>query len=242
MVLLIDIGNTIGKAVLYHPAESNTITMFDPEHPVELKQLLQGKTHIVYCLIAAVREIPDVLLNFLRPLTKIYILDAQWNLPFQHTYKTPATLGPDRIAAVAAAWKKFPDKNVLVIDMGTCITYDFLDKNATYHGGAISPGVQMRFRAMHHFTGKLPLLKPNQKVSLVGDSTDASMQSGVLNGIQAEIEGIIYQYEQLYEDLTVIIGGGDNKYFDKKFKINIFAGSNLVLEGLKVIVDFNDIR
>jgi type III pantothenate kinase len=124
--------------------------------------------------------------------------------------------------------------------MGSCITYDFLDAQGVYQGGAISPGLLMRFKAMHNFTAKLPLAEPLADVELIGRNTKTSLQSGVMHGVQAEIEGLISRYEANYKDLTVLIGGGDNKYFDKRFKVNIFAGSNLVLEGLNVIVDFNE--
>lgn len=242
MVLLIDIGNSLGKAVLSNQISPASIIYFDPDNPSALEVALLELPHVKKCFISAVRDLPAALISLLEKNFKITMLNAEMKLPFNLTYKTKATLGPDRIAAVAAAWKKFPQKNALVIDMGTCITYDLIDNQSIYHGGAISPGIRMRYQAMHHFTGKLPLAEPAQNVPLIGDSTDASLQSGVMNGVQAEIEGIIEQYEQLYKDLTVIIGGGDNKYFDKKFKINIFAASNLVLEGLKVILDFNDIR
>ncbi|MDP2237081.1 MAG: type III pantothenate kinase [Bacteroidales bacterium] len=242
MPIAIDLGNTLAKAALFEGDTMMGPFVFDPENSEELIEMFAPRNTPEVCMIASVREIPETLIEKLSLFTQVSILDHKTKLPFSISYETPETLGRDRIAAVAAAWKRFPGQNVLVIDMGTCITYDLLTKEGVYQGGAISPGIHMRFNAMHKFTNKLPLATPAAEVLLTGKTTIASLQSGVMNGVQAEIEALTTRYEALYEDLTVLIGGGDNKYFDKKFKINIFAASNLVLEGLKVIIDFNEIE
>jgi len=242
MPIAIDLGNTLAKAALFEGDTMMGPFVFDPENPEELIEMFGPRNTPEVCMIASVREIPETLIEKLSLFTQVSILDHKTKLPFSISYETPETLGRDRIAAVAAAWKRFPGQNVLVIDMGTCITYDLLTKEGVYQGGAISPGIHMRFNAMHKFTNKLPLATPAAEVLLTGKTTIASLQSGVMNGVQAELEALTTRYEALYEDLTVLIGGGDNKYFDKKFKINIFAASNLVLEGLKVIIDFNEIE
>jgi type III pantothenate kinase len=129
-----------------------------------------------------------------------------------------------------------------VIDAGTCITYDFLDSDGIYHGGAISPGLRMRFQAVHTFTSRLPLVDTPAEALLIGDTTEKSIQSGVVNGIVAEAKGIIQQYERQFEGLTVILCGGDGGFFENKLKGSIFAVPELVLSGLNSILNYNVVR
>jgi len=150
-------------------------------------------------------------------------------------------LGKDRIAAVTGAWSMFPAKNILAIDAGTCITYDLITSNGEYLGGGISPGIRMRFQAMHTFTGKLPLVEPEDFDELIGRSTRESLLSGVYNGVMAEISELIRLYGKKFDDLTVILTGGDHVFLHNKLKISIFAVPELVLLGLNEIFDYNDI-
>ena len=236
--LILDLGNTLSKAACVENSEFTTVDSFTDDKL--LIHWLRAIPNFDRALICTVRSLPDEIARWAKLHPLVEVLSHSTPLPFRIAYKSPQTLGPDRIALTAAAFKRFPNKNVLVIDMGSCITYDFLDAQGVYQGGAISPGVLMRFKAMNSFTAKLPLVEPLAETELIGRNTETSLQSGVINGVQAEIEGFISRYEANYKDLTVLIGGGDNKYFDKRFKVNIFAGSNLVLEGLNVIVDFNE--
>jgi len=239
MQLLLDLGNTLLKAALWEGSKLLTETSMDAEDTETLKQLTESYGTPKLCFIATVREIPEKLHVFLSAFN-VQQLSHNTNLPFGIAYRTPATLGADRIAAVAAAWKRFPDTNVLVIDMGSCITFDLLTADGMYQGGSISPGIRMRLKAMHAFTGRLPLLEPLPDTPMTGKTTSESMLSGAVNGTRFEMQQYIHQYYKIYEDLTVIVSGGDNKYFDYQFKNSIFAASNLVLEGLKVILDFNE--
>jgi type III pantothenate kinase len=240
MKLIADIGNTLVKIALFEKDEMVFLKVFSLVEDDSIAKAISEYSLISSCWLAAVREIPPGISKALPHDMPINKLDYQTRLPFSLHYATPETLGSDRIAAVAAAYGRFPGQNVLVIDMGTCITYDLITSKGDYLGGGISPGIQMRFKAMHHFTGRLPLAFPIDHAKLIGKSTEGSLQSGVMNGVEAEIEGIISKYGAVYEDLTVLIGGGDNKYFDKQLKNNIFAASNLVIEGLKVISEFNE--
>jgi type III pantothenate kinase len=133
----------------------------------------------------------------------------------------------------------FPGRNVLVISTGTCITYDFINNRKEYLGGAISPGMEMRFRALHTFTGRLPLISVKDTHELIGNNTAKAILSGVVNGMIGEIEHVAGQYLHLYPDLKVILSGGDLNYFDKRLKISIFAFPNIVLHGLYQILEFN---
>jgi len=140
---------------------------------------------------------------------------------------------------MAAAVQQYSKRNVLVIDAGSCVTYDFMDSNQNYLGGAISPGVEMRYKALETFTSNLPLLEktpPNQRI---GSSTEASIHSGVIHGLLHEMEGTIKEYQNKYPDLTVILTGGDTDFLCKQFKISIFANSNFLLEGLNFLLEFN---
>ncbi len=179
--------------------------------------------------------------SFLREKTKLLILNHKTKLPFNNKYLTPNTLGRDRIAVMAAASLQFSKKNVLVIDAGTSITYDFLNDENEYLGGGISPGLKMRFEALNQFTDNLPLVsfKGDTLPDLIGGNTETSILSGVVVGFIKEINGIINAYELRYDNLTIIITGGDHKYFDKLLKNKTFAAPNFVMEGLKGILDFN---
>jgi type III pantothenate kinase len=160
-------------------------------------------------------------------------------LPITIRYSTPHTLGVDRIAAVCGAWEMFPKQNSLVIDAGTCITYDWLDAEGNYFGGSISPGLEMRLKAMHTFTARLPLVNINREVSLVGDSTEHALQSGAWHGLLAEVDGIIDRYQQQHGAMQVIVGGGDALFFENRLKHTIFAAPELVLIGLNRILLHN---
>ncbi|HPE43266.1 MAG TPA: type III pantothenate kinase [Bacteroidales bacterium] len=235
--IILDIGNTLIKLAHVESGRLRDVKSFEDE-----EILLNSISEQSFSggIIGSVREMSSHLLDWTKRQNNILLLNSDTPLPFKIAYKSPQSLGADRIALAAAAYERFPDKNVLVIDMGSCITYDLLTAQGVYLGGAISPGIRMRFKAMNAFTAKLPMAEPTDKTPLIGYDTESSLQSGVMNGVQAEIEGVIDRYASNYKDLTVLIGGGDNKYFDKRFKVNIFAASNLVLEGLRFIMEFNE--
>lgn len=168
------------------------------------------------------------------------ILGAETPVSYQSAYQSPLTLGSDRMAIVAGGQNLFPNRNCLMIGLGTCITYDLLTSENHYLGGAISPGLHMRFKAMNTFTARLPLLQLSDETPAeVGHSTAASMRTGVYHGILHEIEGFIAQYQAQHQDLQIIICGGDVKLFEKKIKASIFAVPDLVLIGLNAILTYN---
>ena len=140
---------------------------------------------------------------------------------------------------MSASVNKYPDKNVLIIDAGTCVTYDFITAKNEYLGGAISPGIRMRYNSLHNLTANLPLLETKSPQNLIGNSTPESIHSGIINGILKELDGIVKEYEKKYQDLTVILTGGDTKFLSKQLKSSIFANSNFLLEGLNFILQFN---
>ncbi|TDE16887.1 type III pantothenate kinase [Dyadobacter psychrotolerans] len=166
-------------------------------------------------------------------------LSPKTPVPIKKEYKTPETLGADRVAAAVGANWLFPDEDLVVIDMGTCITYDFIDKSGSFEGGIITPGVKMRFSALHTFTKRLPLFEPVAIPDLIGKSTQEAIESGVMNGVLAEIEGIINQYRHISPSLRVVLCGGDISFFESTLKPSIFAVPELVLIGLNRILRYN---
>ena len=166
-------------------------------------------------------------------------LSSETSIPIKKEYKTPETLGADRVAAAIGANWLFPEKDLVVIDMGTCITYDFVDKAGAFQGGLISPGVKMRFAALNSFTKRLPLIEPVLEPDLIGKSTKEAIESGVMNGVLAEIEGIISRYRHISPSLCVVICGGDTSFFESSLKPGIFVVPQLVLIGLNRILRYN---
>lgn len=166
-------------------------------------------------------------------------LTSATELPIRNLYLTPKTLGTDRLANAVAGNFLFPRKNVLVIDVGTCIKYDFVNARAEYLGGSISPGLSMRFRAMHEFTGKLPMVSEERPKVLTGRSTSEAMQTGVFAGVEEEIRGVISRYKKKYVQLAVVITGGDSRRFVRELNLSIFAAPDLVNLGLNEITRFN---
>ncbi|WP_025762390.1 type III pantothenate kinase [Dyadobacter tibetensis] len=169
----------------------------------------------------------------------IISLSPKIPLPISYHYHTPETLGMDRLAAAVGAQALYPGQDALVIDMGTCITYDWIDGNGVYQGGIISPGMRMRFQAMNRFTKRLPLLEPPREATFLGKSTKESMESGVMNGIIAEAEGIIARYHNISPTMCVVLCGGDAAYFESRLKDTIFVVPQLVLIGLNRILIHN---
>jgi type III pantothenate kinase len=172
---------------------------------------------------------------------KIHFISSDFPFPFTNTYSTTNTLGIDRMVLASGAVLKYPNQNRLVIDAGTCITYDFIDDNDNYLGGAISPGIRLRFESLHNYTAKLPLLTLEslkvqdselEKIPFIGNSTFESINSGVINGVINEIEGFISQYEAVYPKFIIILTGGDAEFLAKRLKNTIFANSNFLLESL----------
>ncbi len=166
-------------------------------------------------------------------------LSAHTRLPFILKYDTPETLGLDRIALAAAAATSYPGKDCLVVDAGTCITYDFVNRAGEYLGGAISPGIQMRFKALNHFTARLPLGSINHSIDLIGKSTLSSIGSGVINGTINEVGGTIKQYEARFPEMITVLTGGDAIVFDGLVKNTIFAAPDFLLKGLNNILDYH---
>lgn len=236
MNVVIDYGNSSAKVgVFEHDQLIKQSILFSEE---EVKTFLQNYFADNF-IISTVSKDARTVAGWATNIKNRFILDSNLPLPIQNKYSTPLTLGVDRLAGVCGAQRFFPGTNCLVIDAGTCITYDFIDRDGNFLGGGISPGLRMRFKAVHTFTVKLPLIEPADQVALIGDSTETCIQSGVVNGLIAELNGIIAQYQQKFEGLKVILSGGDARFFENKLKGFIFAVPELVLSGLNSILIYN---
>jgi type III pantothenate kinase len=232
---IVDIGNSNFKVAALKNNEIVHTIRFDKKEIRELIQLVKNKNVIISNV--AESDIQELLSQ---NCNLIYLAHSDTKFPFDSEYETMESWGMDRACNIAAASYKFPNQNVLIIDIGTCIKFDFIDETNTYKGGSISPGIRLRFQSLAIHTAKLPLLEPKQEFSLIGKSTNESILYGVLNGCKSEIDGFIEQYEAKFEDLKIIMTGGDAFYFDFKEKSNIFADENLTMIGLHQLFLFNE--
>lgn len=243
MKLVIDIGNSFAKLAVFKDDEIVDLKTIEDVTINVLKETLNNYPQIVSSILSSVAEHDFLLNEFLMQRGFFIELNHSTPVPFINSYATPDTLGKDRIAIASAATQKYPDENVLIIDTGTSITYDLVLSNREYIGGGISPGLNMRLKALNNFTHQLPLISlpdPDTEINLVGDSTESSILTGVVNGLIAEVENIVVQYNTKFSPLKVVISGGHYKYFVKLVKSNIFAAPNIVVHGLKCILDFNE--
>jgi type III pantothenate kinase len=235
MNLVIDSGNTALKAAIFEKDQLKELLNIIS---LEKLEALTKKYSFEKAVISSVNENASVISKTIN-IRNTLIIDHHTVLPFKNLYKTPETLGTDRIAAIAGAKTFYPQAPCLAIDAGTCITFDFIDALNNYHGGSISPGINLRFKALHNFTARLPLVNRKEKAKLTGGNTEESLQSGVMNGIVAEIAGVIDSYRSLYPELKVIICGGDAPFFETNLKQSIFVVPELVLIGLNRILEYN---
>ena len=240
MNLAIDVGNTLIKLGVFNSGKLKfKKTCIKNDFLRTLNEISEAFPIIQKCIVSSVANLSEHQLLKLQHQFDALILNHQTKVPFTNKYETPQTLGIDRIALVSAAAKEYAGKNVLVIDAGTCITYDFLNSKNEYMGGAISPGISLRYKALHTFTEKLPLLEATNPNLFVGNTTATSMHSGVVNGVLYEIDGYINTYKKKYGILTVILTGGDAHFLRDSIKNDIFANSNFLLEGLNHILEYN---
>ncbi|MCK0157363.1 type III pantothenate kinase [Cellulophaga sp. F20128] len=240
MNLIIDAGNTSVKMAVY---KGKALVSFATIMPLDflnsLKIIFNEFPYIKNAIVSSVRTLGEEDVKQLSVYCKVHVLNATTKIPFKNGYGTPKTLGVDRIALATAAFYHNRNGNTLVIDAGSCVTYDIITSKGEYLGGAISPGVSMRFNAMHNQTANLPLVEKEGDFELIGNSTITGMQSGVVNGICFEIDGIISQYKARFADLTVILTGGDAQFLSKRLKNTIFAHSNFLVEGLNCLLEYN---
>lgn len=235
MMASIDIGNSQVKIGLF---KEDMLVKVENVPNSDISDFLH-KNHVRQLIVSSVINHVSLITELQQNYPHLLVLKQTTPVPLTIDYATPKTLGLDRIAAAVGALKRF-NGPIVIVDAGSCITCDLVDEKSIFQGGTISPGLQLRLRAMHTLTSRLPLLKLSQPRQLVGRSTEEAMLSGVVNGSRHEIAGFIRDYQKKYPKILVIICGGDAKYFDKIIELNIFVLPNLVLEGLNAILRFND--
>jgi type III pantothenate kinase len=240
MQLILDLGNTNQKVALFDAGNLVWVETHRRISNTFIRKIAGQNKGIDSCILSTVVKIPATLKSYLERRFSFILLDEFTPVPIHNHYKTPETHGKDRLAAAVAGFNQFPGQPVLIINAGTAITYDVVTAGGEYIGGSISPGLQMRFRALHTFTKQLPLLTYKEIDFLTGDDTEKSVLSGVINGMTAEIEGMISTYKKVYPEINIILSGGDFNYFVNRLKNSIFALPNIVIYGLQQILAFND--
>lgn len=237
MNLVIDFGNTQTKVATFEKNGLKEINLYPKSelHPDHLSKIYGSDD---MAIVSSVVLLDENWMNWMNH-EKVLVLNEYTKIPLVNCYASPKTLGKDRLANAVGLANTFPSQNALAIDFGTCIKYDVVSEKGEYLGGAISPGLEMRFNSLHHFTDKLPQVGFSEGIELIGTDTTTSMQSGVQNGILNEIRETIAQYKLQFKDLKVVFTGGDAYHFETAFKKTIFARPNLTLEGLNKILEFN---
>lgn len=237
--LVIDIGNTLTKVAIFCNDDLTFIERF-PKITPQLVAEVTKNFNVARAIVSSVGELPPDFETFFPQQIGLLLLSYEVSIPLKNSYRTPATLGADRLALAVAANSTYPNRNVLVIDSGSAITYDLITGDGEYIGGAISPGIEMRFKALNAYTARLPLLAIDNNFPVIGTTTKESMLSGVLNGILYEVDGYIQDISKDYPLLKVIFTGGDANFFDKKLKNSIFVHPNLLIFGLNRILNYNE--
>jgi len=237
MNLTLDIGNTQSKLAVFNNSLV-VVKTFDSEFIIDeidgFLLLYPSIKNLIVC------SVTDITLNLEKyNFNNVHFVSSNSNIPFENLYLSKDSLGNDRIALVSSASISYPGKNVLIIDAGSCITYDFINDKNQYLGGAISPGLKMRYKSLNEFTSKLPLVSLESSDKLIANQTIDSINVGVANGVVFEIEGFVRQYLSEYDNLTVILTGGNSDFLSNQLKISIFANQNFLLEGLNNLIKLN---
>lgn len=238
--LVIDWGNTRVKTALFSGSEMLDVRSSSAVDIDQVMNLLDNDLDapVLLCSVSSKSQLLERAL--LRQFSQFIKLTHRTPVPIDVCYQTPDTLGYDRLAnAIAASRLASKGSHALSIDIGTCLKFDFVHNQQGYLGGAISPGINMRYQSMHQFTDALPLLKPAKNATLIGRTTEQSMHSGVIEGIRSEIERVIQRYKEEFSPVVVFITGGDAQIFEKVLKNDIFAHSFLTLAGLNDILEYN---
>jgi len=240
MNLIIDAGNTSVKLAVFDKGELIFCQKADHGKIAErVKNICEQYPKISHGIVSSVGNLDHKVIAVANIFCNVHELTPESKTPYKNSYASPQTLGVDRMALATAAFYHNQKGNTLVVDAGTCITYDMVNDYGEYLGGAISPGLRMRYKALSAQTARLPLLVPETPFDLIGNTTENSMHSGVVNGVCYEIDGVIGDYRTRFRDLTVILTGGDASFLSKRLKNTIFADSKFLLKGLNYLLEYN---
>ncbi|MEE2953697.1 MAG: type III pantothenate kinase [Bacteroidota bacterium] len=239
MKLILDIGNTETKAAIFCKKELIGEIRLSKLNFSNIFSFV-GDNKITSSILSSVKSNNIQITNKILETYSPIIFTCKTPIPVNSLYTTPETLGLDRIAAVVGASTLFPKKDILVFDLGTCLTIDYIDRNKNYYGGRISPGIKMRYNALHHFTDQLPNLSYKRSEDVLGDNTHSAIHTGVQRGVMNEIMSTISYYRKENPEILVVVTGGDSFFLDSELKNSIFADPFLVLKGLNEILDYNE--
>jgi len=237
MILVIDVGNTRSKWAFFEKGELNSQGSYNNNEA--LPENFNALDKNVEVIVSSVSGITEQLSQALGRFSKVLKFNETTPIPIKLAYESRETLGSDRVANAVAAHSTFPKRNTLVIDAGTCITFDLIDGSGVYHGGSISPGLNMRVSALNNYTEALPLVELATPKRLVGGSTEQSIISGVINGATAELNGLVELYTKEFKNLKVVLTGGDILWFEHALKNETFADAFFTLRGLQTILEYN---
>ena len=238
MNLALDIGNSLLKAGVFKNNNLINYCEFNKDYYLNVKSILD-KNPINHSIASNVSESNNKLIELLSAETNLIKFNSSLKVPFKNCYQTINTLGKDRIALVSNASKEYPKENILLIDLGSCITFDFLNNKNEYLGGSISPGLRMRYKSLNNYTANLPLIDPKEIDYFIGKNTEDSIHSGIINGIISELNCTIDKYKSKYKEIRIILTGGDSKFLFKKIKNGIFANPNFLIFGLNFLIELN---
>ena len=239
VTLCIDQGNTLTKACIFDNDSIVCIDSFEKEDSIARVRALIDTYHpegAILCSVTNDNSLLDMLNQY---VSHVHVLSDDSSLPIINVYSSPETLGADRLALAVGVFAAYPNSNAMAISVGTCITYNLVLSNKAFRGVAISPGMNMRFKALQEHTDKLPLVKPDGDLLLLGYDTETSIRSGVINGMAAEIDGMVAAFAAQYPDFNAVLTGGDAPTFANKMKSKIFADPNLLMKGLNLILKHN---
>ena len=240
MNLIFDVGNTSTKVAVFDKKKKILSLRTKQYSWDEMQKLFVPYEHeIDKAIVSSVRDIPEYIVDMATlGIPYVHVLSHLSKLPFKIDYETPETLGPDRIAAIAGAFYLFPGKKVLIIDAGSAVTFDYLS-GKSFKGGNISPGLSMRFKALHKFTSKLPLIPTTHKFSSPGKNTFEAITAGVIKGLIYEINEYIRTFEKSHIEFKVILTGGDSGYLKDKISHHVTYLPDIVIDGLNYILEYN---
>ncbi len=240
MILAVDAGNTRIKTAVYENNKLVSQHFFDQANIENgFKNIFVTYKNIIKIVVSSVSNLDVDVFRSICIQHPIDFITREHNFPFNNLYLTPKTLGIDRMVLASGAVFKYPAKNRLIIDAGTCVTYDYINENNNYLGGAISPGLRIRYTSLNQYTSKLPLLNTDYPLNIIGNSTSEAIHSGVVNGLVFEIEAIIANFTANNSNFIIILTGGDAEFLAIRLKNTIFANSNFFLESLILLHNYN---
>jgi type III pantothenate kinase len=240
ITICFDFGNTRLKAAVFEDAEIKDTIVLDNDSVETIHQLL-NTYHPQKSILSSVINHNKEIEVLLAQKTKFHLLDHLTKLSFTTPVGKPETIGADRLALCAAAVRFYPASHNLVIGLGTCITYNFINKYHEFLGGGISPGLTMRMKSLNQYTAKLPIVKPDSNLPLIGYDTNSNIQSGVILGMVYELQGFIDEYSRKFDNFNVLLTGGDIVHLAPHLKSKIFADSELIFKGLYAISEVNNL-